>query len=178
MESLPTRLGGELLQYIPTLLWLAVALVPSMASASGARYAVKAAPGEIVLLRNVATRPADRQPVSPGMALLVDPSPRQQIASALGLSSGDLSDADYANLSASSPAGGNSQSTTVGSAIHNAIDNTLGSGGGSGGNAVAGNGVSNAISGPVGAVGDTTRGIGDQITGALSQIPMPTGNGH
>ena len=41
---------------------------------------------------------------------------------------------------------------------------------------VAGNGVSNTIAAPVGAVGNATRGIGDQVQGALAQLPF--GNGQ
>jgi hypothetical protein len=54
---------------------LAVALLSAAAgaSASGARQGVKAQPGEIVLLRDVAARPAYRM-APPGMALIADPN--------------------------------------------------------------------------------------------------------
>ena len=64
---------------------LAVALLSGAAgaSASGARQGVKAQPGEIVLLRDVAARPAYRM-APPGMALIADPKPQREIATALG----------------------------------------------------------------------------------------------
>jgi hypothetical protein len=45
-----------------------------------------------------------------------------------------------------------------------------------GGTTVAGNGVSNTLAAPVGAIGQATGGIGDQVRGALTQLPL--GNGH
>ena len=64
------------------------------AMASGARQGVKAQPGEIVLLRDVSTRPAYRM-APPGMALIADPSPRKELSSALGAGGmSELSDDD------------------------------------------------------------------------------------
>jgi len=65
-----------------TLLMLG-ALLPASVLAADAQQAVKARPGDIELLRNVSTRPTHR-PAPPGMALTVDPSPRHEIARALG----------------------------------------------------------------------------------------------
>lgn len=65
-----------------TLLMLG-ALLPARVLAADAQQAVRARPGDIVLLRNVSTRPADR--AAPlGMVLMVDPSSRHEIARALG----------------------------------------------------------------------------------------------
>lgn len=148
---------------------LAMLLVPAAVLAADAHQAVKAKPGDIVVLRNVATRPAYR-PAPPGMALMVDPSPRHEISRALGTE--ELSDADYASLDAT-PAQGTRGGTTVERVIGSALGSSVGNTGGRLNN-VAGNGVSNVVSGPLGAVGNTTRGIGDQVRGALSQLPGMT----
>ncbi len=82
--------------------WLLLAAasgaVPS-AAASGARQGVKPAGGEMVLLRAVPARPAYRM-APPGMALIVDPSPKNELARALGTGAaaapGELSDDEYA----------------------------------------------------------------------------------
>lgn len=168
---------------VPVLLLvaLAMALLPcavAMAGdGAGAREGVNAKPGEIVLLRNVATRPAYREPVSPGMALIVNPSPRQQIDNSLGLGNGELSDADVANLSAT-PQHGN---TAIGRVLDRALGAGLGHSTSDSGGTMARNGVSNVVGGSVGSIGSATRGIGAQVTGALSQLPMSTaaaGIGH
>ncbi|MBT2144474.1 MULTISPECIES: hypothetical protein [unclassified Rhodanobacter] len=59
------------------------ALLPASLLAADAQQAVKARPGDVVLLADVSTRPA-HHPAPPGMALMVDPSPRYGIARALG----------------------------------------------------------------------------------------------
>lgn len=151
-----------------------IVLAPAAALAQGIRTAVKANPGEIVLTRNVPTRIAYRQPVSPGMALLINPMPNQQINSALGLGTGELSDADVAGLSAT-PRSGNS--TAVANAVNNALAGSVGSH--ADGNSIPMTG--NVAGGSMGAIGNATSGIGGQVTGALSQIPMvsmPAGSGH
>lgn len=157
------------------LLALASLLLPLTAVAADAHRAVKQKPGEIVLLRNVGTRPAYR-PAPPGMALIVNPSPRGELAHALGTD--ELSDADYASLDASSPRN-QSHATTVG----NIVGSALGTGAGSGrtGSGVAGSSFSNLVANPAGAVTRTTGNINNQIQGALSQLPgMPPapGTGH
>ncbi|EIL96999.1 MULTISPECIES: hypothetical protein [Rhodanobacter] len=163
------------------LIALAIALLPSaMAFAGddlGARAGVKAKPGEIVLLRDVATRPAYRQPLSPGMALIVNPSPRQQIDNSLGLGQGELSDADVANLGAT-PRQGN---TAIGRVLDRALGTNLGHSASGNSGMVARNGVSNVVDGSTGSIGPATRGIGEQVTSALSQLPLSTaaaGIGH
>jgi len=143
--------------------------LPAAAIAADAHRAVQAKPGEIVLLRNVATRPADRQ-APPGMALIVNPSPKHEIDSALG--TGELSDADYASLDAS-PGAGQAHSTTVDHMIGNALGGTLGNGT-AGRNGVASDGMSQTMAGPMSAVGGTTRAIGGQVQGALSALPGMT----
>lgn len=156
------------------LLLLAAFVWPAAAWAgdgSGARQGVTAKPGEIVLLRNVATRPANQSPVSPGMALIVNPSPRGQIDSALGLGGSQMSDAEFASLSATPRSSQTGSAGTVGRAIDGALGNGVQGSARSSGN-VAGNGVSNVVGGPMGAVGNATRGIGSQVSNALSQLPL------
>ncbi|BFI97117.1 MAG: hypothetical protein RSP_26270 [Rhodanobacter sp.] len=164
---------------------LAGACLPVAAMAqdgSGARLGTKANPGEIVLLRNVAARPANRSPISPGMALLVNPSPRGQIDNALGLGSGEMSDADFAGLSATPRASDANGTGSIDRAIHGALDSGV-QGSARNDGTVAGNGVSNVVGGPMGAVGNATRGVGNRVNDALSQLPLAglpaaSGNGH
>lgn len=131
---------------------VAALCVSASALAADAHQAVKAKPGDIVLLRNVSTRPAYR-PAPPGMALMVDPSPQHKLGCALGTE--ELSDADYANLDAT-PARRMYRVTVVERVIGSALDSSLGNSGGRAN--VAGNGVSNVFCGPLSAVGNTTRG--------------------
>lgn len=156
---------------------LALACLATQAAvAADAHRAVQPKPGEIVLLRNVATRPAYRE-APPGMALIVNPSPRHELDAALGV--GELSDEDYASLGAS-PTDPSPRPTTVEAMVGRA----LGPGTGSGGTARADGGAAGlgpALSVPLGAVGGATRGIGNQVQGALSALPGLTaapGNGH
>ncbi|HEY8329583.1 MAG TPA: hypothetical protein VIO59_14195 [Rhodanobacter sp.] len=151
-----------------TLLMLGTLLLPASVLAADAHQAVKARPGDIVLLRNVSTRPAYRS-APPGMALMVDPSPRHEIARALGTE--ELSDADYASLGAT-PVRGNSHGTVIEQTVGGAIGGALN--GGNGRPGMSGDGISNVVAGPLGAVGNATRGIGDQVRGALSQLPGMT----
>ncbi|MHB1272960.1 MAG: hypothetical protein ACYCZD_09370 [Rhodanobacter sp.] len=146
---------------------LGMALIPMASMAADAHKAVQAKPGEIVVLRNVAARPAVRQE-PPGMALIADPSPQRELAQALG--TGELSDADYASLNAASRGSNSPHGTAVERMAGNAFAGGAGSNGSASGG-VAGNGISNVIAAPIGAVGNTTRGIGDQVQGALSQLP-------
>jgi hypothetical protein len=151
-----------------TVLLLGALLLPTSVLAADAHQAVQAKPGEMVLLRNVATRPAYR-PAPPGMALMVDPSPQHEIGRALGTE--ELSDADYASLDATPPRT-NNHGTAVERVVGSALGGTLTGKGGHLG--VAGDGVSNVVAGPLGAVGNTTRGIGSQVLGAMAQLPMLT----
>jgi hypothetical protein len=136
--------------------------------AADAHRAVQAQPGDIVLLRNVPARPADR-PAPPGMAVMVSPSPRSEINASLG--AGELSDEDFAQLGAMATPAEQLQSSAVGRTLDAMLVRSSGSGA-----TVAGNGVSNTIAAPIGAVGNATRGIGNQVQGALSQLTF--GNGH
>lgn len=152
--------------FTPAIVLMAGAvLLPASVMGADAHMAVKAKPGDIVLLRNVSTRPAYR-PAPPGLALMVDPSPRSELSRTLGAS--ELSDTEYAELGATPVQSGNRQ-TMVGQMVDSAIDNTLTGSNARGG--VAGTGVTNLVAGPLGAVGRTTGGIGDQVRGALSQMP-------
>ncbi len=154
---------------------LAMALlsVGASASASGARQGVKAQPGEIVLLRDVSARPAYRM-APPGMALIADPKPQREIAAALGAGApangtDELSDEDYAGMgagqaaTATAPAG-----TTVERVTQQALGGTLGRHG----DGMVGSSLGGAMSGPLGAVGNSTRGIGETVRGALGQFPL------
>lgn len=148
----------------------------SSAWSADAHQAVQAKPGEIVLLRNVATRPADRA-APPGMALIVNPSPQHELDGALGV--GELNDDDYASLGAS-PQSGRAQPTTVETMVGGALGSGSGTDASLRANGTA-NGMSQTMAAPMGAIAGTTRGIGDQVQGALSALPGMTaapGSGH
>lgn len=158
------------IRFVP-LLFASLLLLPATASASGARKAVHARPGEIVLLRDVSARHAVvGKP--PGMALIVDPTPGSNIDRALG--TGELSDEEYASIGAASAGGpmpGITQITGRAMAPLGALT--------SGNGTASGNGISQAMGVSMGAVGNVTRGVGDQVRGALSQFPLgapPAGN--
>lgn len=150
---------------------LAALALPMAAQASGARQGVKALPGEIVLLRDVPARPAYR-PAPPGMALIADPSPKREVGQALGTATGldELSDADYAALGANPGGGAGHAPTTIERATGTNVTATLGKATDNG--MLSGGQLSNAIGGPMGAVSGATRGIGDQVRGALAQFPL------
>jgi hypothetical protein len=135
--------------------------------AADAHRAVQAQPGDIVVLRNVSTRPADRL-APPGMALMVSPSPRPEITASLGAH--ELSDEDFARLDAAPSHAAQLPSAAVGRTLDTMLVRSSGSG-----ITVAGNGVSNTMAAPVGAVGDAARGMGHQVQGALSQLPFGSG---
>lgn len=158
---------------------LVLAALPPVASASGARQGVKPQPGEIVLLRDVSTRPAYR-PAPPGIALIADPSPRRELASALGTEAGltELSDDEYAAMGsgAAAPATGAPRTTVERLTGAMLVGGTRG--GVSGSDALGSGGtLAQGIGVPVGAVGQATRGIGEQVMGALSHFPLGTGAG-
>lgn len=156
-----------------SLIGLAVILaLPHDADASGARQGVKPHPGEMVLLRDVSTRPAYR-PAPPGMALIVDPSPTHELGKALGVSTGmdELSDADYAQMESGLAGVPLHPQTTVERVTGSAVTGAMGRVSGEGG-MLSGRSMSQAIGGPMGAVGGATRGIGDQVRGALAQFPL------
>ena len=125
-----------------------------------------------MLLRDVSARPAYR-PAPPGMALIVNPSPKRELGQALGVSTGmdELTDADYATLGSSlgdaQPRGQTTVERVTGNAVTGALGRVTGDGG-----ALSGGQLSQAIGGPMGAVSGATRGIGDQVRGALAQFPL------
>lgn len=146
------------------LLLLLLLLTPVLAGASGARKGVHAKHGEIVLLRDVSARHAVR-PKPPGKALIVNPSPQRAINQSLG--TGELTDAEYASLGAGSTAGPLPAVTRfTGRALAplGAVTSNTG--------ALSGNGINQTIGVPMGAVGNVTRGVGDQVRGALAQFPL------
>lgn len=144
------------------LVCLAVAVAP--ATASGVRRGDKAQPGEIVLLRNVATRPAVRMH-PPGMAVLIDPSPRKEINHALG----EMSDDEYGAATSGQASMSGELAARIGSGRG---DGALGAAlgpltRGDGGAMPVGR-----LAGTVGgAVGAATRGIDASVRGALGQFP-------
>jgi hypothetical protein len=156
-----------------------VMLLPTLCLADGEHVAQKAGSGDIVVTRNVATRPADRNPTSPGMALMVNASPNPQLGNALNGSgnSDEMSDTEIAGLTAGVVSRNiNSAQGSMQRSLNAALG--VNTGGNSAG--AASNGVSSLVSGAVGggggAIADSTRGIGDQITNAVSQIPVPGGH--
>ncbi len=149
--------------------------VPASAWAADAHRGVTAKPGEIVLLRNVSARQAVRQ-APPGIAIIVNPSPQRELQSVLG--TGELSDSEYATIQ--SNIGSALQPTTqIAGTMDKAIGQRLAALGG--GNLSALPGGSSLGGNALGAVGSTTRGLGDTIQGALSQFPgaaQPATPGH
>lgn len=147
------------------LLLIALVLTPASASASGARKGVHARHGEMVLLRDVSARHAVRTK-PPGMALIVDPSPKSNIDQTLG--TGELSDEEYASLGAGvsgAPAPAVTRMTDRALAPLGSLTSTTNG-------TVSGSGINQALGVPMGAVGNVTRGVGDQVRGALAQFPL------
>ncbi|MBN6149629.1 hypothetical protein JR065_04695 [Xanthomonas sp. AmX2] len=164
-----TAARHRVLRGIGAAAWLA--LFPALALASGARQGVKAQPGEIVVLRDVSARPAYR-PAPPGMALIADPSPERELQQTLGGGLDELSDGDYAAMDATAAAPGHAGGASrVERIAGGAIEGTLGRASGAGGS-LSGAALSQGIGVPMGAVGSATRGIGDQVRGALAQFPL------
>lgn len=148
-------------------------LLPSaLVLASGARQGVTPRHGEMVLLRDVSTRPAYRQQ-PPGMALIADPSPRRELAQTLGTPDGmqELDDQEYASLGASPPATLTAGTSTVSQIAGQALGQSLGRVTGRDG-VLSGDRLGGAIGGPTGAIGRTTGSLANTITGALAQFPM------
>lgn len=143
-----------------------VLLGPDVALAAEARQGDVAEPGEIVLLRDVSARQAIRS-APPGMALIVDPSPKSEIDMMLG--TGELSDAEYASLGAGAADSG--PKTTVEQMIGRAVGGSL-TGTASGNGSLSSSGFTRFLGASMGAAGSATRGVGDQVNGALSQLPL------
>lgn len=165
--------GTTLIRSLAAALALASLSAAPSVGASGARQGVKAQPGEIVLLRDVAARPAYRM-APPGMALIADPKPQREIATALGTGAtgggmDELSEEDYAGMGAGRSAGPAApHGTTVERVTQQALGGTLGRSS----DGMLGSSLGGAMSGPLGAVGNSTRGIGDTVRGALAQFPL------
>ncbi len=132
-------------------------------AASGVRKGDKAQPGEIVLLRNVSTRPAVRMH-PPGMALLVDPSPRKEIDHALG----EMSDDEYREATSGSAAVAFDIAGRIGNGRgEGALGAVTGTLAGADGSMPTGR-LGGTIGGTVGAA---TRGIDAQVRGTLARFP-------
>lgn len=143
-------------------------IVPLPADASGARRGDRQQHGEVVVLRDVSARQAIRR-MPPGMAVIMDPRPTREINDALGL--GELSEDEYAGMAAGTVAV--RPPTTVEQVAGKALEGSLG-GMVRGDGVLSGDGMVRTIGVPVGIVGGATRGIGDQVRGALSQLPIPS----
>jgi hypothetical protein len=154
----------------------ALALIPVVSFADGARVAQKAQPGEIVLIRNVATRPADRNPTAPGLALMVSASPNPQLGNAIqGTGNGEITDQEIDDLTAG--IGSGARASGQGSGTHSFNPDLAQNTGGNNAAAANGNNTNSLTAGggagaATGAVVDSTRNISDQITNTLSQMPM------
>ncbi|MFC5436364.1 hypothetical protein ACFPME_07330 [Rhodanobacter umsongensis] len=151
--------------------WLALGMLVlgAPAIAADAHKAVQVQHGEIVVLRNVSARPAYRQ-APPGMALIVSASPRHELDGALG--TGELSDADYADLNATSSNGNRGpHGTTLERITDKVLGGRMSARADTGSAASSANGLSNAIAAPMGSIGRATGSIGNQVQGAFSQLP-------
>jgi hypothetical protein len=164
----------SLQRLLPALLCLpALAVLAPTAVAADAHVGVHPKRGEMVLLRDVSARHAVRQ-APPGIALIVDPTPRREINQALG--TGELSDEDFASLSSGQQLHGDHQAMPA-RMTQQALAGVLGQGsGGQARGAMAGSGTG-ALRGSMDSLGQTTRGIGSQVTGALNQLPFSGGDG-
>ncbi|MCD9007191.1 hypothetical protein LDO31_13280 [Luteimonas sp. XNQY3] len=149
-----------------------LALAAGTAQAAGARAGVHPTPGEMVLLRDVSARHAVRQ-APPGIGLIVDPTPNRQLMPSLP--GGELSDADFFALDTGHQVQGAMRGHGgIAAPVTQLLTGTLGGGANArDASGIQGAGTLGAVTGgPLGAVGNTTRGIGGHVTGALSQIPF------
>jgi hypothetical protein len=147
-------------------------LAATTVCAADAHMAVHPEKGEMVLLRDVNARPAYR-PAPPGLALIVDPTPNRELDATLG--TGELSDADFAQLSAGhqseAPGGhGALPAQVTGRALQGSLGRATRPDG-----MLSGTGIVRSVGGATGAVTGATRGIGSTVTGALSHLPLPAG---
>lgn len=126
------------------------------ADAAGARQGVYPWLGEIVLLRDVPARAAVRS-APPGMALLIDPSPRGELEATLAAR--ELDDGDLLATATAVPMVGSALQGMTN--VHSLIGTTFG--------AAPARGVvpGGAMIGPFGALGGATRGVGGSVNGAL-----------
>jgi hypothetical protein len=178
MESVHQLIHSKACRCASVVGMMAIVMAPAIALADGAHVGQKAGPGDIVLIRNVATRPADRNPIAPGMALMVNASPNPQLNNSLNGGDGEMSDNDIADLTASVSARNASSGQ---SSMQRSLNAALGINTGGNNAGAANNGVSNVVGGPgpggaAAGIADNTRAIGDQVTNAVSQIPMIGGH--
>jgi len=135
--------------------------VPVAVDAASARKAVHPKPGEIVLLRDVPTRPATRQ-APPALGLLVDAKPNSQVDAALGameLSDSEAGAVSAPVLSATRMLHGSAGTSSMLAAPH-----------GADGQAAPRGAATNTT--PLSVLGNATRGVGSQVTGALQALPL------
>lgn len=154
------------------LLCLAIGgLSASAGHAAEARVGVKPKHGEMVLLRDVNARPAYRK-VPPSFALIVDPTPNDQLQGVLG--QGEMSDDDFAALSS-----GKSLATM--DAQTASIDTRLSSAGRRERPRPRCRRQRRCLGWRArwcgGMVGGSTRGINSAVSGALSQLPLGNRSG-
>lgn len=134
---------------------------PVALHAADAHTGVHPKPGEIVLLRDVPTRPAVRQ-APPGLALLVDPTPNDQLGAGLG--GLEMSDSETGAISA--PIQRATRTLNASLATHPLLATPRGYG-----NQSAPRGAATNTT-PLSVVGNATRGVGSTITGALQALPL------
>ncbi len=134
--------------------------IPAVSNAADAHKGVHAKPGEMVLLRDVPTRPAVRR-APPGLALIVDPKPNAQLNAALG--GMEISDREAGAISAPVQANMRMLTTVLAGTTVPATRTT-------GGQNTPPQPSPNT--GPLGAVGSATRNVGSQVTGALQALPL------
>jgi hypothetical protein len=170
------HLDGQVCRCVLIASVAALALTPLASFADGARVGQKAQPGEIVLLRNVAARPADRDPTAPGMALMVSASPNPQLGNAIsGSGNGEITDQEIDDLTAGIGLG--ARASGQGSSNQYSFNPGLAQNNGGNSAAAANSNTTNSLTaggagGATGSVVDATRNITDQITGSLSQLPI------
>lgn len=154
----------------PTILIAAFLTLPAAsANAADARIGVHPRHGEMVLLRDVNARSAYRK-APPSIALIVNPTPNQQLNGMLGTS--EMSDDDFAAMSTGSPLSAlGTQTDIIGVSLGAA---GLGGNTGSAGTGNLGGTLSTTFGGIGGTVTGATRGIGATVNNAFSQFPLGT----
>jgi hypothetical protein len=175
------RMHGQVCRCVLSASAVALALTPVVSFADGARVAQKAQPGEITVIRNVASRPADRNSTAPGLALMVSASPNPQLGNAMqNTGNGEMTDQEIDDQIAgiglgarASGQGSGTQHSFNSSLAQNTGGNNVAAANGNTTNSLtAGGGAGSAI----GSVVDSTRNISDQITSTLSQTPLVGGH--
>lgn len=160
---------------VPRRVFAGVLLLLGCGAATGAmaqvRTGVQAKHGEMVLIRNVHTRPADRAG-TPGMAMIIDPTPRKQLLGALNQNgSHELTDAEYAALG-SGLVGHSLRPDGTQAPASNLIETRNGVVHGNVPPPASASGIS-----PLGTVGASARAMGDTVRNTLQMLPGMTGTG-